>query len=321
MYHTYSQMPSPMGRCFLVQTVKPCDTAFIVWALNHKQLTNYGTAHKHIKNDTESYFLNLYYFKFQEEKSVANLTTLLKNAYGKEIDDLSVEILPLENSYPAFPQSLQEPNPNPLAFAINNTFSEMINTTIMTDKIPLEEKEWTVHMTMKNMKTLHPAVTDKSDEKGDVYALRSFIVEIPLPSKEYRLPDSIQPLVRNMRVKYGDFTLRLNGHTRGQSTNQVLDLEIKDLNNTTNNELMQLICVSARNQYIEKTILDEEGKSLYPVGKYLDLARIDRCTVVQDEYIPDNVLIFDCIDLFKVYNGCPPSLVGYNRYRYLPTYE
>lgn len=221
-------MPSPKGKYIKYQFPSTESGSHIInigkWARNHSPLRFYV-----VKEVGDIAYHTL---GFDEEKSIANLTTLIQNSNpespplpkGEIVNEKDLPKL-LEKAFIVvghvkISHQWAEPPEQPLnetKFRINLNLHDFDNLVVVPMPKPDAEKQPKLYHQWKN--------------GLNSYAIRSFKISFPAHVEhrfdEFRLPNHIYPYITGVSIKDGNFSMFINNNFRGDSVNGFLDLSMK----------------------------------------------------------------------------------------------
>jgi hypothetical protein len=301
MDYTSSEMPSPKSSFFKIIYIE-ADTAaqrrhmsnMFDWVRLYKPTLFYG-----FKIDKHN---SHHYFAVSEEKSVANLTTLIKNAMKSPTPTLTVETFKTKDEFMKVVEDVSCYTVVP--------FTEPAEETTSTPKE--QNGDFTINITMSDYTIIDstPAVPlgiyDKFEEqittmKEPMYILKAFDIKIPFDNNangDFPIPRYLFMTLSGISVSSGDFRFEINGCLRGKSTNGYLDLTLTPGNkDATSGELHQEICSrTGEDRMVHEAFKDDAGQPKYPMGTWLNDKNVFLTMLKGLE--PNTTITFHCVRLF-----------------------
>jgi hypothetical protein len=302
MNYTAIEMPSPKGSYFKITTSR-CGFVFLnmySWTQQYKPTTFCGF------NTVENN--NCYYLSVSEEKSIANLTTLIKNAIEDDEETFTIEIIKTEEE---FTKCTHGKSCSVLISGSKTSAEQARDLVKELDKVrgnSVGVGELTFNAQTKNYKTIKtmdavvPCTTSDDIEqrrqnmRAPKYTLKSFDIEIPFNNTNgiYRIPYYFQIIMTGISVSYGDFSFDINGTERGSSTNGHLNLEIipGDKNNKWN-KMTQELAWGTHNEFLDKLIAVPDSSHPFFSNKWLNCTRIE-WPIIRN-LSPNNTITLHCV--------------------------
>jgi hypothetical protein len=306
MSYTASEMPSPKGSYFKITYAKgemsfntSCLHEMINWARQYKSTLCYGFN----RDDLYAY----HYLAVSEEKSVANLVTLIKNALVTSRPSIVVELIKTKEEF--------------MKFLEEKGYAEVIPFPM--PPVPLEEQvpqvkagyRRTINMSISQYETIDsaPAVPLDIDEIIDrqlktmtdpVYYLKTYDIQIPF-NKETGIPDHgcfyipiyLNMILSGISVSSGDFSFEFNLAQRGQSTNGHLDLTHKPgKSDATTAELQQEALAGVEEKLIQEIFKDADGRPKHRAGKWFNSSNTKYAML--RNLTPDTIITLHGVRLF-----------------------
>ena len=286
-------MPSPKSLCFKVTTYGIV-RSWTDWAKRHKDLELFYVK---IKDDTIFYFL-----KFNKEKSVANMITLLNNAtYDEPPAEFDVDVMDT-NIF------LKEASTGPYLCYSRETDSWSRGNPKEPPKEPLlEDKVFECNFKVLNMKSIDttnrcPRVSPTVEAHGTVFDLRTFDIEFPISKQLSEIPGYLTPIVEGISLAKGEFSVLFNSMHRGESNDGYLSFELDDdlyiYGKANSGEYMQRLCSPGIRGVIHDTFNTAETIK-YKVYNWADFSRLASVSILQEKD-QENIVTLHCINMFQV---------------------
>ena len=299
------EMPSPKGSYFKITYAKgeqsfntSCLGEMIDWARQYKPTLCYGF------NGDDLYAYH--YIAVSEEKSVANLVTLIKNALVTSRPSIVVELIKTKEEF--------------MKFLDEKTYCEVI--PFPKPPVPLEEQppqpnseyRRIINMSISQYETVDsaPGVALGVEERIDfelqtmkepMYYLKKYDIQIPFGKEGagvdgvFYIPTYLNMIISGISVSSGDFSFEFNLVKRGESSNGHLDLTHNPgKRDATTAELQQEVLVDVEDKLIQEIFKDEDGRPKYRAGKWLNCSNIKYAKLYN--LTPDTIITLHGVRLF-----------------------
>jgi hypothetical protein len=305
MDYTSTEMPSPKSSFFKISYTwesagannELCLCEMIDWVREYKPTLLYG-----FKCDKQTSY---HYLAVSEEKSVANLTSLIKNAMTSPPTVLTIETFKTKEEFMKVVEDTSCKRvkivfPFPKPAEETTSISEEQNGDF---SINIKMSDYTI---IDSTPAVPLGIYDKFEEqiktmKEPIYILKAFDIKIPFDNNangDFPIPRYLFMTLSGISVSSGDFRFEINGCLRGKSTNGHLDLTLTPGNkDATSGELHQEICSrTGEDRMVQEAFKDVAGQPKYPMGTWLNDKNVFLTMLKGLE--PNTTITFHCVRFF-----------------------